>query len=197
VEAAVERLRSGDAGFSYERLAADAGVARQTLYARFPDRAELIVAAVDHLRAEVPDLDGLTTAVHLAPTAQEALHALLDLHVALTPRLLDALRAVEAQRASSASLSQAFERRSQGRRQLVRHVVTRLHAEGDLTADWSIDEASDLVGALLTGSFSAELIRERRWTAIQLHDALRRTLTRALMGVSPLADLTTNPGGPS
>jgi AcrR family transcriptional regulator len=180
VHAAASRLRDGDAGFTYERLAADAGVARQTLYTRFPDRAELIMAAVDELRAEIPDLDGLTAAVHVAPTAREALHALLDLHVAFTPPLLHALRAVEAQRAASPDLSQAFERRSKGRRQLVRHVVTRLKAEGQLTNDWSIDEASDLVAALLTGSVTAELIEERHWTTTQLHHALHRTLTRAL-----------------
>src|SRR3712207_5198241 len=106
VQAAVERLRQGDAGVSYERVGADAGVARQTLYARFPDRAELIVAAVEELRSEVAGLDELTAAVHLAPTARLALAALLDLHIAFTPRLLRALCAVEAQRASSPSLSE-------------------------------------------------------------------------------------------
>ncbi len=181
VQAAADRLREGDAGFTYERLAADAGVARQTLYARFPDRAELIIAAVDELRAEVPGLDELTAAVQLAPTAREALAALLDLHLAFTPRMLSALCAVEAQRAVSPSLSAAFERRSSGRRQLVRSVVTRLQAEGALAPGWSVDEAADLLGALLTGSFTAELMNERRWTTTQLHDGLQRTLTRTLL----------------
>ena len=175
VQAAVDRLRHGDAGFSYERLAADAGVARQTLYARFPDRAELIIAAVDELRSEVPELERLTAAVQLAPTGRAALDALLDLHLAFTPRMLSALVAVEAQRAVSASLSEAFERRASGRRQLVRSVVTRLQAEGDLTSGWSVDEATDLLGALLTGAFAAELMNERHWTAAQLHEGLRRT----------------------
>ncbi|HLL62771.1 MAG TPA: TetR/AcrR family transcriptional regulator [Propionibacteriaceae bacterium] len=198
VRAAVDRLRRGDAGFTYERLAADAGVARQTLYSRFPDRAELIIAAVDELRAEVPELDELTTAVQLAPSGRAALEALLDLHVAFTPRMLNALSAVEAQRAVSPGLSSAFERRASGRRQLVRSVVTRLQAEGDLASGWSVDEASDLLGALLTGAFAAELMNERRWSAAQLRHGLHRTLTRALLRPDQQAEpTTTNPGGPA
>ncbi len=198
VQAAVERLREGDAGFTYERLAADAGVSRQTLYSRFPDRTELIIAAVDELRAEVPDLDELTTAVQLAQTAREALDALLDLHLAFTPHMLSALCAVEAQRAVSPSLSQAFERRTSGRRQLVRSVVTRLQAEGDLAPGWSIEAASDLLGALLTGSFTAELMNERNWSIDQLRNGLHRTLTRALLQPEPSAEPpTTNSGGPA
>jgi len=195
VQAAADRLREGDAGFTYERLAADAGVARQTLYSRFPDRAELIIAAVDELRAEVSGLDELTAAVQLAPTAREALDGLLDLHIAFTPRMLRALCAVEAQRAASPSLSAAFERRSSGRRQLVRSVVTRLQAEGALAPDWSVDEATDLVGALLTGSFAAELMNERRWTTTQLRDSLQRTLTRTLLSADQRTGAPTSEPG--
>ena len=197
VQAAVDRLRQGDAAFTYERLAADAGVARQTLYSRFPDRAELIIAAVDELRAEVPGLYELTTAVHLAPTGRAALDALLDLHIAFTPRMLNALCAVEAQRAVSPSLSSAFERRTSGRRQLVRSVVTRLQAEGDLAPGWSVDEATDLLGALLTGAFAAELVNERGWTTAQLRDGLHRTLTRALLRPDRADSAITKPGGPA
>ena len=198
VQAAVDRLRQGDAGFTYERLASEAGVARQTLYSRFPDRAELIIAAVDELRAEVPELDDLTAAVHLAPTARAALDALLDLHVAFTPPMLNALSAVEAQRAVSPGLSQAFERRASGRRQLVRSVVTRLQAEGDLTSDWSVENATDLLGALLTGSFTAELMNERSWNIDQLRERLHRTLTRALLRPDHRADPpNTNQGEPA
>jgi AcrR family transcriptional regulator len=195
VRAAVDRLRQGDAGFSYEKLATEAGVARQTLYAHFPDRTELVIAAVDELRAEVPEVDELTTAVQIAPTARAALEALLDLHVAFTPRMLSALAAMEAQRAVSPSLSTAFERRSSGRRQLVRSVVIRLRAEGDLDPDWSVDDATDLLGALLTGGFTAELMNERGWSAAQLQNGLRRTLTRALLRPGPPADPTTTTSG--
>ncbi len=198
VDAAAEHLRRGDATFTYDGLAAEAGVARQTLYTRFPDRAELIVSAVEQLRAEVADLETLTSAVQLAPTALDALEALLDLHLQLTPPLLDALRAVEGQRALSPGLSEAFEHRSRGRRQLVRLVVTRLAAEGQLAPGVSVDQAADLLGALLTGTFTAELLRERGWTTTQLRDALGRLLAHGLLtpprprGASP-----TNPGGPS
>jgi TetR/AcrR family transcriptional repressor of mexJK operon len=180
LRATVGLLRSGDGAFTYEHLAAQAGVARQTLYSHFPDRAELLVAAVEQVRGEL-DLDELTSAVYTAPTARTALEALLELHIAFTPPLLAGLRAVEAQRAAHPDVSEAFERRSSGRRQLALHVITRLHAEGDLAAEWSVVDAADLVGALLAGGFTSELLEERRWTTGQLHDCLRHTISHALL----------------
>ena len=177
-------LRDGDGAFTYEHLAAQAGVARQTLYTHFPDRAELLVAAVEQIRGEL-DLDELRTNVYTAPTARAALDALLDLHIAFTPPLLAGLRAVEAQRAAHPEVSEAFERRSTGRRQLVVHVVTRLHAEGDLGAEWSVADAADLIGALLAGGFTSELLEERGWTTDQLHDGLRHTISHALLRRPP------------
>ena len=112
--------------------------------------------------------------------------------------MLNALSAVEAQRAVSPGLSQAFERRASGRRQLVRSVVTRLQAEGDLAPDWSVENATDLLGALLTGSFTAELMNERNWTIDQLRERLHRTLTRALLRPDHRAEPpTTNQGEPA
>ena len=163
IRATVDRLRDGDGAFTYEHLAEQAGVARQTLYSHFPNRAELLVAAVEQIRGEL-DLEELTAKVYLAATARAAVEALLELHIAFTPPLLVGLRAVEAQRATHPEVSHAFERRSTGRRQLVLHVVTRLQAEGDLAPDWSVADAADLLSALLAGGFTAELLEEREWT---------------------------------
>ena len=160
IRATVDRLRDGDGAFTYEHLAEQAGVARQTLYSHFPNRAELLVAAVQQIRGEL-DLEELTAKVYLAATARAAVEALLELHIAFTPPLLVGLRAVEAQRATHPEVSHAFERRSTGRRQLVLHVVTRLQAEGDLAPDWSVADAADLLSALLAGGFTAELLEER------------------------------------
>ena len=180
IRATVDLLRDGDGSFTYEHLAEQAGVARQTLYSHFPDRAELLVAAVEQIRGEL-DLEELTAKVYLAATARAAVEALLELHIAFTPPLLVGLRAVEAQRATHPEVSRAFERRSTGRRQLVLHVVTRLQAEGDLAPDWSVADAADLVSALLAGGFTAELLEEREWTTAKLHDRLRHLIDHALL----------------
>lgn len=180
LDAALALLEEGDGGFTYERLAGRAGVSRQTVYTHFPDRPELLVAAVDHRRAQL-DLDGLRTPILAADTARSALRALLDYHVAFTPAVMIPARAVEAQRAVDPALSDAFERRPSGRRQTVRHVMTRLRSEGDLDERWTVDEATDLVSALTTASFTADLLLERGWSADTLRDRLLEVIERALL----------------
>ena len=180
LEATLGLLEQGDGAFTYERLASAAGVSRQTLYTHFPARADLLIAAVDHRRGQL-GADDLREPILAAATARDALHALLDYHLAFTPQIMIPARAVEAQRASDPELSAAFERRSSGRRQTVRHVVTRLRAEGDLRDAWSVDEATDLVSALTTAAFTSDLLDERSWTTDQLRDRLLETIQRTLL----------------
>ena len=188
LDATLDLLNAGDAGFTYERLAAHAGVARQTLYTHFANRTELLVAAVDHARQQLGG-DALAAPVYGAATARDALASLLDFHVAFTPLILAPSRAVEAQRAAQAELSAAFEHRPSGRRQIVRHVVMRLRAEGDLAPYWSVDDAADLVSALLTASFTSDLLEERRWSTDTLRRHLQTVIERAI-----LAPATDTPG---
>ena len=58
----------GSVAFTYEELAKRAGVARQTVYSHFPDRAALFIALADHTRAMF-DVPRLSAAVFDAPTA--------------------------------------------------------------------------------------------------------------------------------
>ena len=200
IGATLALIEEGDASFTYEQLAAKAGVARQTLYTHFPDRAELLVAAVDHVRTQL-NADELVAPVFAAATARDALVALVDFHVAYTPQIMVPSRAIEAQRATSPALSEAFERRPAGRRQAVRHVVTRLRAEGDLRGDWSVDQATDLVSALMTAAFTMDLLDERGWSVTQLrerlHEVIERTLLIETVAAAPDPPATTTEGEPS
>jgi len=55
LNAAAELLRSeGHEGFSLEQVAAGAGVARTTIYRRFPTRARLVVGLLSQLLEEAP-----------------------------------------------------------------------------------------------------------------------------------------------
>jgi AcrR family transcriptional regulator len=168
-------------------------VARQTLYSRFPDRTELLIAAVDHARHRL-DADGLAAPVYGAATARDALGALLDFHIAYTPNVLRPSRAVEAQRAKDPELSRKFEQRPQGRRQITRHVVSRLAAEGQLDAIWMVDEATDFISALMTASFTSDLIEERGWSLAQLRDRLRFVIENSMLRPSTITTTATEGG---
>lgn len=195
LDAALALLGQGDAGFTYDALAAKAGVSRQTVYTHFPDRSALLVAAVDQVRQQL-QADQLSAPIYDAPTARQALDALIEFHLVYTPQIMVPARAMEAQRALDSRLSAAFERRPVGRRQLVRHVVTRLRAEGDLDDSWSVDDAADFISALTTASFTSDLMEERGWDLDRLEARLRQAIERTLL--IPLAVAAgTSKGDPS
>lgn len=193
LEATLHLLEEGDGDFTYESVAGRAGVARQTLYSQFPDRTELLVAAVDHARDQL-GTDTLAAPVYEAPTARDSLDALLDFHIAYTPKILRPSRAIEAQRAKNPELSRKFEQRPRGRRQIARHVINRLAAEGDLDESWSVDEATDFVSALMTASFTSDLIEERHWSPTQLRSRLFLVIQSSMLS-TPTKPATATQGG--
>ena len=140
----------------------------------------LFVALADHTRSQL-DARALTAAVYNADSAVEALAATVDFHMAYTMQILGPYRAIEIERARDPAVSAAFAGRDVGKQQTVRHVVTRLKAEGQLAASWTVDSATDLVAALLSASVSAELVEQRGWTLAELRERLLLTLQRTLL----------------
>ncbi len=177
---AVGRLVVTAPAFTYEQLAAAAGVSRQTLYTHFPDRASLFVGLADRAREEA-GVDRLAAAVLEAPTAREALAALVDVHVRFTPAVMTVMRAEQMERLRHPEIEKAFEQRARGRRPLVRHVVTRLQAEGLLAPRWDVEVATDLVGGLFNPWLTAELLELRTWSVPELRERLLVVLESTLL----------------
>jgi AcrR family transcriptional regulator len=165
---------------SYEAIAQEAGVSRQTVYAHFPTRADLLIAAVDRAR-DSAGVESATQSVLDAPTARAALDAMVDLHAALVSPLVRAHVAVEFERAMDSDVDTAFTRRSSGRRRLAQLVATRLKAEGDLAAPWTVSSARDLIATLTSGTSTALFLRDAGWTEDELRERLLVLLQRSLL----------------
>jgi AcrR family transcriptional regulator len=103
-----ELQRGGYDALSIDRIAEQAGVAKTTLYRRWPSKAELVVALVTQLRADVPfepsdnprqDLTQLVTAVAVTLTEiPTTLVADLVAAAAREPRIGAGVRALWAER---------------------------------------------------------------------------------------------------
>jgi AcrR family transcriptional regulator len=165
---------------TYDAVATRAGVSRQTVYAHFPARSDLLLGAVERARA-VAGLDAARQSVYEAPTAVAALEALVELHTWFVPNILNAYVAVERERSMDPEVEAAFARRSGGRRQLAHHVATRLQAEGDLTSPWTVSTAGELIDTLTSGTFTAQLLRGAQWTESELRERLLVLLRRTLL----------------
>lgn len=166
--------------FTYADVAAWAGVTRQTVHANFASRAEMLVAIADRARSELVTPE-LFDAVYEAPSAIEALDRLVDLHIAWAPQIRKLAAAIDFERHSDTDVEKHFEGRPKGRRSLMRHVVTRLRAEGLLRPEWTVETATDLATTLLTPTTTIELVDLRGWTVTELATRLRDALVFLLL----------------
>ena len=181
IEAATRLLsQPATAKFTYESLAQEAGVSRQTLHTQFPNRIDLLVGVADLARDRY-NVEGMASAVYDAETGAHALIALVDLHVAFTPKVLMAMRAVELERSDDPDAEKAFGKRSAGRAQQIRLVVRRLQAEQQLDPIWSVETAGDFITSLISATYTFELLGLRGWTPRQLRTRLLHVLESALI----------------
>ena len=167
LDAAVRLLEDPHKTVSLDAVAARADVSRQTLYAHFDSRANLLVEVVEHVKASL-GFDGLVAPVLSATTAPEALEALMQMHQAFTPTVLAAALAVDAERHRDRDIAEALESRPIGRHQLALHVATRLAAEGRLGHGLTAEIAADLIGVLSAPAATEELLHRRGWTVDDL-----------------------------
>lgn len=155
-----------EAGFEAVTMASvahRAGVTRRALYLHFTGRAELLIALYDHVSQEEQVAKSLD-AVWSAPTAVDALAAWASHLATVRPKVLAIDQALErvyrideeaaAHRAAIAHDQQASCRR----------LATWLAAERRLSSAWSVEEAADMLWALMSPQVMSDLLIDREWS---------------------------------
>lgn len=147
LEAVLDALAHGGvAGVRIERIAAVAGVSKASIYRRFESKEELIIAAVQYMRRQVPQ-------VPVTGTARARLLALLSGMRAAMSRSRDArvtMAIINSHELGSDLASLVFERILQPRRELLRSIIAEGIESGEFPASLDIDVITPmLVGPML------------------------------------------------
>ena len=147
LESVLDALAQGGlAGVRIERIAANAGVSKASIYRRYESKEDLILAAIQQMRQQVP-------VVPTTGTARERLLALLSGTRANMSRSRDArvMMAVMNSHEQESDLAHlVYERILQPRRELLRSIIAEGIASGEFSASIDIEVMTPLlVGPML------------------------------------------------
>ena len=155
-----------DPGFglmSIEAIAAEAGVGRPAVYRRWPDKASLATAAIEHLRVKEPDRRRGDTRADLVAQLERVrrFYTRLDGMAMVGALLVEEHRHPEL-------LGRFRERIIRPRREALRQVLVDGQDRGDVRADLDLDVAV----AALVGCFYSRYLAGERFSASWADDVV-------------------------
>jgi AcrR family transcriptional regulator len=167
IEAVLELLSDGVTAeaLSMEAVAAKAGVGKATIYRRWTNKDALLIDAVASLKGPLPEIAGVSVRDDLLTLMRPIGPAKVSLRAAsVLPCLIPELK-------RSPKLHEVYQKVTAPRRQLLRDVIERGMASGELRADLDVD----VVIAMLVGPMVAQAVMN--WNP----DLDRETLAERLL----------------
>lgn len=180
LDAAVRLVRERGLGVTLEGVADEAGLSRQSVYVHFGSRTGLLIAMVQHMD-ESGMLHGLLQRVFDAPTALDALDAVVTVHAEYHPIAYPVARVLMAGRHDDQAMKAAWEERMASRRNLYHGVVEWLDREKLLLPQWDVETAADILWGLTSWQLWEALVVDRGWSKDDYRRHLRTVLRRTLV----------------
>src|SRR5262249_39284779 len=166
-------LKRGFHGVGLEDIAEAAGVSRQAVYkSHYASRADLLLELVRHVHV-AENLDELTRPVFEATTALEMLYATIRASVKIEARVHELSLVLAAAAVSDAGAATAWRDRMELKRGALRSAVSRLEGEGRLSRAWEVEQAVDVLDALLSVETYQRLVTERGWKQDELIEKVK------------------------
>ncbi len=170
----------GYGGLSVEAVAAAAGVAKTTLYRRYPTKRDLVIAALESGTAFVPPIDVKDTRAAFAAFVRQAIGAMVETGAI---RILGSLLVEEGR---EPDLLDVFRRRLlDPRRAMVTDLIQRGVARGDVRPDVDPLIVTEMIAGAIFGHHAIlgkradaawiEALVDHVWTAIRVNRAAHRT----------------------
>jgi AcrR family transcriptional regulator len=140
-----------------------AGVTRRSVYLHFSSRAALLTALFEHVK----EAEGFAASVAPVWSAPDAVAALDEwaAHIArFTPRIMAVAQATERVRHDDPDAAAHRALVMRGRHADCRRLMAWLADEGRLAGRWTVDDAADMLLALISLNVVETLLIDRRWS---------------------------------
>jgi AcrR family transcriptional regulator len=160
------RMLLEEQGFEAMTMAAvadRAGVTRRSVYLHFSSRAALLTALFDYVK-DAEGFAGSVAPVWSAPDAVAALGEWAAHTARFTPRILAVAQAMERVRHDDADAAAHRTLVTRGRHSDCRRLITWLADEGRLSQRWTVDDATDMLVALISLDLVEMLLVDRHWS---------------------------------
>lgn len=161
-------------------IAKQAGISRQAVYLHFTTRAELLIATT-HYIDEVKEVDARLAPSRNAASGVERLDAFIEAWGNYIPEIYGVVRALLAMKDTDEAAAAAWKDRMQAVREGCEAAVSALANDGVLSAEHSIDEATDILWTLLSVRNWEQLTVECGWSQQQYIEKMRTTARSILL----------------
>ncbi len=165
-------------------IAKHAGISRQAVYLHFPKRADLLNATTRHIDA-VKDVDARLAASRTAKTGEERLAAYIAAWGDYIPEVYGVARALMAMKDTDEAAADAWADRMAAVRHGCQAAVDALKRDGQLSADYSVREATDMLWALLSVQNWEHLTQACGWTQRQYVARMQALAHKLLVAPTP------------
>ena len=176
--------RQGYAATSVTDIAAEAGVAVQTIYARLGSKRGMLMALIDLIDEEA-DVGGLVAGIRVAAAPGQTLAAEIRLTRVFQERCGDIIGALFAAAAVEPDLTAAVAEGERRHREGARLAVARITELGGLRQDLAPDRAAAVIAIATTYQAWRELRDSYRLSWDHAEALLTDTLGRAVLKTHP------------
>ena len=179
LQATLDLLEASDGtGVRMTDIAKRAGISRQAVYLHFATRAELLVAAT-HFLDELKDSNARLAASRSALTGVERLNSFIEAWCGYIPEIYAVARALLAMHETDAEAAAAWDERMRDMREGCEAAIRALEADGRLTQDYGVDQATDILWTMLSVRNWQQLTVQCDWSQTR-YVASQKSMARRL-----------------
>lgn len=136
-------------GVRMSDIAKQSGISRQALYLHFPTRAELLIETTRYLD-EIKGTDQRLHASRTAATGQDRLDSYIQAWGEYIPVVYGVAKALLSMKDTDDAAAKAWENRMLAMREGCGAAIQALHQDKELSPEYTIDEATDILWTLLS-----------------------------------------------